>query len=311
VAAEAAVVTDLASASLRQWDQSFSSHGTFYQEVYGHAIRQIDMVGRLGMTIGEAAQTAGDWSDAATPDLVVSKLLSGFNGVVDCGGGRRQEPGARNEFVVIPSSFATTILSESPHEIRFVALPYEGLRQLAGDEADLPRDGDFGPVHDSFQQDRDVSALLDRIMREAGADSPCGPLWFDAAALQLAATLLRLAARPSAQRRVSLAPWQVRRATEYLMDNLARDVSLCEVAAVARLSPFHFNRAFKRSLGVTPAQWQLQRRIEHAQTLMLDHEASLLQVALAVGYQSQGAFGNAFRRVTGDTPAAWRRKRLD
>ena len=52
--------------------------------------------------------------------------------------------------------------------------------------------------------------------------------------------------------RGGLAPWQVRRTTEYLRDNLARDVTLSELAAVAKLSPFHFARAFKASLGMPP-----------------------------------------------------------
>jgi AraC-like DNA-binding protein len=149
--------------------------------------------------------------------------------------------------------------------------------------------------------------LFDELRRD-----PAPPrILVDAIATSLIARLARPACRSD---RIpitgGLASWQVRRSTEYLADNLDKDVTLEELAAIVRLSPFHFCRAFKKSVGLTPTNWQLQRRVERAQALMLDPETPLLEVALAVGYQSQGAFGNAFRRVTGDTPAAWRRKRL-
>lgn len=108
-----------------------------------------------------------------------------------------------------------------------------------------------------------------------------------------------------------LTPWQARRVTEYMMSGLDGDITLAELAAVALLSPFHFCRAFKRSFGVPPFQWQAQKRIERAQVLMADPGRSLLDVALSVGYASQGAFGAAFRRATGMTPAAWRRANLN
>jgi AraC family transcriptional regulator len=108
--------------------------------------------------------------------------------------------------------------------------------------------------------------------------------------------------------RGGLAPWQVRRAKAYLLEQLDRDVPLVEVAGVVRLSPFHFCRAFKQSVGMTLSQWLLQRRMERAQELMIDLDRPLIEIAQEVGYTSQGAFGTAFRRLVGMTPGAWRRE---
>ena len=108
--------------------------------------------------------------------------------------------------------------------------------------------------------------------------------------------------------RGGLAPRQRRRVTDHLMERLAADVALAELAAVAGLSPHHFLRAFKRSIGMTPYAWLAARRMERAQALMLAHPAmGLGEIALAVGYASQTAFGAAFKRVVGATPADWRR----
>lgn len=107
-----------------------------------------------------------------------------------------------------------------------------------------------------------------------------------------------------------LAPWQFKRATDYLLAHLAEDVTLNEVAAVVGLSPSHFCRAFARSAGAPAHTWLTQKRVERAQELMVAHaEMGLAEVALAVGYGSQAAFTVAFRRVTGATPSQWRRER--
>jgi AraC family transcriptional regulator len=88
-----------------------------------------------------------------------------------------------------------------------------------------------------------------------------------------------------------------------------RDVSLAELSALVGLSPFHFARAFKQSLGHPPYAWLTRCRIERAQEIMVRSKLGLAEVALAVGFASQTPFGTAFRKVTGMPPGAWRRAR--
>jgi AraC family transcriptional regulator len=104
-----------------------------------------------------------------------------------------------------------------------------------------------------------------------------------------------------------LAEWQVRRACEYLSENLSRDFSLGELAAVVGLSEEHFCRAFGRSVGTSPYQWLLKRRMARARELLADRSLSLTVVAQEVGYTGQSAFGAAFRKITGCTPSQYRR----
>jgi AraC family transcriptional regulator len=109
--------------------------------------------------------------------------------------------------------------------------------------------------------------------------------------------------------RGGLAPWQVRRVTDYLEANLARDVALDELAALVGLSEYHFCTAFRRSAGLPPHCWLTARRMEKAKALMAEGRDGLTEIALAVGCGSQSAFGAAFRRTVGVTPTAWRRDR--
>ena len=96
------------------------------------------------------------------------------------------------------------------------------------------------------------------------------------------------------------------RVIDYIDQNLARDISLEDLATVAHLSRFHFLRAFKRATRETPYQLLLRRRIERAQDLLRAGGMSVADIALAVGFKNATRFATAFRRITGGTPSAFR-----
>jgi AraC-like DNA-binding protein len=104
-----------------------------------------------------------------------------------------------------------------------------------------------------------------------------------------------------------LAPWQMRRATEVLLVDIAADVSLSVAAAACGLSVSHFARAFKASTGEPPHRWRLRQRVEHAKILMRRPGVSLADVALACGFSDQSHLTRVFRGLVGAPPGAWRR----
>ncbi len=107
--------------------------------------------------------------------------------------------------------------------------------------------------------------------------------------------------------RGGLAEWQRRAVVEFINDNLERNISLTELASLARLSPTHFCKAFTRSMSMPPHQYQLRQRVERAKLLLADTERSITEVALATGYTASSNFATAFRKVTGVTPRAFQR----
>ena len=58
---------------------------------------------------------------------------------------------------------------------------------------------------------------------------------------------------------------------------------------------------------MAPYQWQLNARIQRAQTQLINTDASLDQVAEANGFADAVHFGRRFRQLTGAGPATWRR----
>jgi len=109
----------------------------------------------------------------------------------------------------------------------------------------------------------------------------------------------------------SLAPWQVRRVSAHIEANLDSTIRNSELAAVARLSVFHFTVAFRGSMGDSPQQYIIRRRMERAQGLMLTTDASLSDIAATCGLADQAHFTRLFRKFVGESPGAWRRARAN
>ncbi len=110
-----------------------------------------------------------------------------------------------------------------------------------------------------------------------------------------------------AHQRGGLAPWQVRRATDMIRENLDNQLSLRALAAECRLSVSHFTKAFRESVGQSPHQWLLDRRVEQARTMLATTALPLSEIATGCGFADQSHFSRAFARRAGTSPGAWRR----
>jgi AraC family transcriptional regulator len=111
--------------------------------------------------------------------------------------------------------------------------------------------------------------------------------------------------------RGGLAPWQIRKLITYIDVNLDRTITTRCLAEVARLSSFHFCRAFRDSFGDSPHGYVIRRRMERAQGLMLTTNSSLGRIAAECGLADQAHFNKLFRKFAGESPGAWRRARVN
>lgn len=105
--------------------------------------------------------------------------------------------------------------------------------------------------------------------------------------------------------RGGLAGWQRKRVLAFIEEYLSETISLATLSAVAQLSPYHFARAFKQSLGMPPHRFHMNRRAERAKVLLPNR--TVTEVALAVGYAETSSFSSGFRRATGMSPTEFRR----
>src|SRR5436305_13305219 len=99
----------------------------------------------------------------------------------------------------------------------------------------------------------------------------------------------------------------VERVITAMRQRLDDDFSLEEMANVAYMSPFHFNRIFRQLTGVPPCQFMSALRLESARRLLLTTRLSVTDVCLEVGYSSLGTFVRRFTDLTGLSPRNLRR----
>lgn len=110
-------------------------------------------------------------------------------------------------------------------------------------------------------------------------------------------------------KRGGLAPWQLRRACEFIEANLVGNPTIMDVAGVCGLSGNYFAKAFKQTTGAPPHAWLLMRRIERAKRLMNETGLGLAEIALACGFVDQSHFSRTFMKREGCSPGRWRRLR--
>jgi AraC family transcriptional regulator len=153
----------------------------------------------------------------------------------------------------------------------------------------------------------DMATRLSRLVQAAGSGSP----YFEALGTVLAYELFdteKAKANSEGQAKGGLAPWQQREVTTYIEEHLGETISLSTLARLAELSRFHFSRAFKRSLGVSPLRYHARRRMENAKRLLASPSSSVTEVGLTVGYRETSSFTAAFHKATGLTPTEYRRR---
>jgi len=159
---------------------------------------------------------------------------------------------------------------------------------------------------------RHIRHIAMSLLGELNEANVTGRLYADSLAIGLAMQLIR---RYSSLKDVQIgrggmAPQKLRKAVGLIDDHLAREeegrVALREVAREVGMSYFHFSRAFKQSMGMTPTNYIAERRIERAKKLMQETDFPISEIALRSGFSSQSHFTTCFRRLAGVTPRSFR-----
>jgi AraC family transcriptional regulator len=155
-----------------------------------------------------------------------------------------------------------------------------------------------------------LRATMGAVGAELTTGGAGGPLAAESLANVLAVHLIRhvLAPPEPARRREGTFPRaRLRAVVEYIEEHLVACPTLEQMAAVARLSPYHFARQFKATTGLPPHQYVILRRVERArQLLQAGTELSLAEVAAHAGFSDQSQFSYHFKRLVGLTPGQFR-----
>ena len=182
-------------------------------------------------------------------------------------------------------------------EARLVVLELPDVRELVRDPEAAPSD-----VALASPRVRDRGLAQRFLELHAALERPAWRLERDTL---LQEWLCALAARedgvPAAPRAARRDP-ALRRACELMGDDLARNVTLAELAAAAGVSRHRLTRLFRAAYGVPPHRFVLAQRIRAARRL-LERGAAPAAVAAQTGFFDQSHLHRHFRRTLGMTPA--------
>jgi AraC family transcriptional regulator len=154
--------------------------------------------------------------------------------------------------------------------------------------------------------DKNIMAALLAMTTDLDAGSPAGRLYGECLANALAIYLLNLYSvrrYTPAGYKGGLPGYRLKRVLDHIGDNLAEDLSLAQLAAVAGMSPHYFAELFKRSTGQAPHQYVLLQRIERAKQGLRDSGRSVIEVGLDVGFENPSHFARMFRKFVGASPS--------
>jgi len=256
----------------------------------------------------EVARPAGDMSRPALPDLVLYQdLLGGSRVSDDSRGGYFDVTSEKGNFFLDAPNHANTVNVASSHQLRSLSFPTSQWENVLDEAAE----GGFAleslKLYRGPFQSPAIQAALRNLWALSDEEGSPSRLLARAAGCEILAELCRLSGAPFAPAKGGLAPWARRRCLDLMRSRLSEDISLDELAAEAQLSPFHFARMFKQSVGVPPRVYLTQLRLERACELLETTDLPVTEIAHEVGYSTNQVLARVFIKHQHMSPSDYRR----
>jgi AraC family transcriptional regulator len=211
-----------------------------------------------------------------------------------------------NSLMLLPKGTQDEVRSAQRMERTLISLNQEMIDSVARET--LP-DGNIELMECWGFQDPHLLNLIWALQTDLDDGSPAGRLYGEALAVALVVYLRqRYAVYPAKLKtyRGGMPKYRLNRVLEFISEQETEDIPLAQLAEIAGMSPHYFCELFRQSLGVSPHQYLLQRRIARAKVLLQDSDLSVLEVSIATGFQDQSHFTKVFRRLVGVTPRHYR-----
>lgn len=256
----------------------------------------------------EIQRPAGDMSRPALPDIVLMEDMLGCSRVRgDLGGGRFDMSTGRGTLAVAAPNFATTVINDESHRLRSLAFPLAQWQGVLDEACDSQFSFDSLCLYGRIFSSPAIRSALRSLWTLCEVEGAPSCLLARAAGCEIMAELCRMGGAPLTPAKGGLAPWAERRCLELMRARLSDDISLDELAAEARLSPYHFARMFKQSVGVPPRVYLTRLRMEKACELLARTDLPVTEIAQEVGYSSNQVLARVFIKHQRMSPTDYRR----
>jgi len=247
-------------------------------------------------------------SRPAVPDIVLMEDMLGCCRVRgDLGGGRFDLTTGKGTLALAPPNFAINVANDERHRLRTLAFPLAQWKDVLDEASDGRFSFDTSCIYGRVFDSSAIQSALRKLWALCEEEGAPSRLLARSAGCELLAELCRLGGAPFAPVKGGLAPWAKRNCLELMRARLLEDISLDDLAAEARLSPFHFARMFKHSFGVPPRVYFTRLRMERVCELLENTNLSVTEIALEVGYSSNQVLARIFTKHQRMSPTDYRR----
>ena len=96
------------------------------------------------------------------------------------------------------------------------------------------------------------------------------------------------------------------KAKAFLQESVESDISMPEVAEHLNISYTTFRHAFKKYIGLSPAQYFINLKIHRAKEMLRGSSASIKEISYTLHFESPEYFATTFRKKTGMSPSDFR-----
>lgn len=100
------------------------------------------------------------------------------------------------------------------------------------------------------------------------------------------------------------------RAIHYIQTHLTDKLTVEKIASSTGYSPSYFSHVFSEETGLSPYQFVLKSRLDHAQQLLKTTRLTVQEIAFQCGFNSAANFCYTFRRMTGTSAHEYRKRPL-
>jgi AraC-like DNA-binding protein len=95
---------------------------------------------------------------------------------------------------------------------------------------------------------------------------------------------------------------------QYVEQHYSAHIEVADAARLCAMSPSHFMRFFKQTIGQSFRAYLSSLRIAKAKLLLSEDDSSVADISQLVGFCNQSYFGEMFHVLTGMTPRAYRQR---
>lgn len=209
---------------------------------------------------------------------------------------------SKNEIFIIDPGRVHTCTSEGRlHSYKILSLSPETLRLISSDIAEKE---EKNPCFESLHYpDNDLSSKMNELFKVI--ESPDSNIQLE---LEIYSFLSHLIIHCSKTPPLINSPGEqndsIKRVCNFIRNNYKENLSLQKLAQKACLSQFHFQREFKKRLGITPHEYLSDYKIFKSREMLLSFE-NIADIAIQLGFTDQSHFSRIFRKTVGISPGRY------